>query len=64
MTAAPVKPADGESAAVRTAVASPLFLAPPPTAKATARAALIAEARKAAEEERTSPPVLRFSAGT
>jgi hypothetical protein len=41
----------------------PLFLAPPPTAQASARAAHIAEARAAAEDNPSSPPVLRFSAG-
>ena len=45
------------------AVDAPLFLAPPPTDQAVARAAVIAEARAAAGAEPGSPPVLRFSAG-
>jgi hypothetical protein len=52
-----------ESDADTTAVEAPLFLAPPPTEKASARAALLAEAREAANDNRSAAPVLRFSAG-
>lgn len=58
----PIKAAT-ESATGATIVEPPLFLAPPPTDQASARAAVI-EARAAADVEPTSPPVLRFSSGT
>ncbi len=56
--------AASEGAAGTAAVEAPLFLAPPPTDKARARATLITDVRPPADDDKpSSPPALRFSTG-